>query len=99
VGDVLLNVGGLRLRGVSVIFSSLSGTRVCRLSSPMTCPTMFYGLLPRPVPGYELISQAGEVLRGGQTPFLNGAAPGASGLGGRGQPGCLNVRRILHLIR
>ncbi len=80
VGDVLLNDPAVRLARGFGNFQQVYLVRGLPIFSDDMSYNGLYGLLPRQYLGTELIERV-EVLRGANA-FLNGAAPGGSGLGG-----------------
>lgn len=80
VGDVLLNDPAVRVARGFGNFQQLYLIRGYPVYSDDMSYNGLYGLLPRQYFAAELVERI-EVLRGANT-FLNGAAPGGSGLGG-----------------
>lgn len=80
VGDVLLNDPAVRVARGFGNFQQLYLVRGLPIFSDDMSYNGLYGLLPRQYLAAELIERV-EVLRGANA-FLNGAAPGGSGLGG-----------------
>jgi iron complex outermembrane receptor protein len=80
VADVLLNDPGVRNARGFGNFQELYVVRGFPLYSDDLAYNGLYGLLPRQYIASELLERV-EVFRGANA-FLNGAAPGASGLGG-----------------
>lgn len=80
VGEVLLNDPAVRVARGFGNFQQVYMVRGLPVFSDDMSYNGLYGLLPRQYLGAELIERV-EVLRGANA-FLNGAAPGGSGLGG-----------------
>jgi len=80
VGEVLLNDASVRTARGFGNFQQLYMVRGLPIYSDDMAYNGLYGLLPRQYLAAELIERV-EVLRGANA-FLNGAAPGGSGLGG-----------------
>ncbi len=80
VGEVLLNDPAVRVARGFGNFQQLYKIRGLPIFSDDMSYNGLYGLLPRQYLAAELIERV-EVLRGANA-FLNGAAPGGSGLGG-----------------
>ncbi len=80
VGDVLLNDPSVRVARGFGNFQQLYMVRGLPIYSDDMTYNGLYGLLPRQYLAAELVERV-EVLRGANA-FLNGAAPGGSGLGG-----------------
>ena len=80
VGDVLLNDPAVRVARGFGNFQQLYMVRGLPVYSDDMSYNGLYGLLPRQYLAAELVERV-EVLRGANA-FLNGAAPGGSGLGG-----------------
>ncbi|MDP0499068.1 MAG: TonB-dependent receptor [Verrucomicrobiota bacterium JB022] len=80
VGDVLLNDPAVRVARGFGNLQQLYLVRGLPIYSDDMAYNGLYGLLPRQYLAAELIERV-EVMRGANT-FLNGAAPGGSGLGG-----------------
>ena len=80
VGEVLLNDAAVRTARGFGNFQQLYMVRGLPVYSDDMAYNGLYGLLPRQYLAAELIERV-EVLRGANA-FLNGAAPGGSGLGG-----------------
>lgn len=80
VGDVLLNDPAVRVARGFGNFQQVYLVRGLPIFSDDMSYNGLYGLLPRQYLAAELIERV-EVLRGANA-FLNGAAPGGSGLGG-----------------
>lgn len=80
VGDVLLNDPAVRVARGFGNFQQVYMVRGLPIFSDDIAYNGLYGLLPRQYLGAEIIERV-EVLRGANA-FLNGAAPGGSGLGG-----------------
>lgn len=80
VGDVLLNDPAVRVARGFGNYQQVYLVRGLPIFSDDMSYNGLYGLLPRQYLGAELIERV-EVLRGASA-FLNGAAPGGSGLGG-----------------
>ena len=80
VGDVLLNDPAVRVARGFGNYQQVYLVRGLPIFSDDMSYNGLYGLLPRQYLGAELIERV-EVLRGANA-FLNGAAPGGSGLGG-----------------
>lgn len=80
VGDVLLNDPSVRVARGFGNFQQLYVVRGLPIYSDDMSYNGLYGLLPRQYLAAELVERV-EVLRGANA-FLNGAAPGGSGLGG-----------------
>ena len=80
IGDVLLNDPAVRVARGFGNFQQLYLVRGLPIYSDDMAYNGLYGLLPRQYLAAELVERV-EVLRGANA-FLNGAAPGGSGLGG-----------------
>lgn len=80
IGDVLLNDPAVRVARGFGNFQQLYFVRGLPIYSDDMAYNGLYGLLPRQYLAAELVERV-EVLRGANA-FLNGAAPGGSGLGG-----------------
>lgn len=80
VADVLLNDPSVRVARGFGNYQELYVIRGFPLKSDDLAYNGLYGLLPRQFVATELLERV-EVLRGANT-FLNGAAPGGSGIGG-----------------
>lgn len=80
VGDVLLNDPAVRTARGFGNFQQVYIVRGLPIYSDDIAYNGLYGLLPRQYMGTEFVERV-EVLRGANA-FLNGAAPGGSGLGG-----------------
>lgn len=80
IGDVLLNDPAVRVARGFGNFQQLYMVRGLPIFSDDMSYNGLYGLLPRQYLATELLERV-EVLRGANA-FLNGAAPGGSGLGG-----------------
>jgi iron complex outermembrane recepter protein len=80
IGDVLLNDPSVRVARGFGNFQQLYLVRGLPIYSDDMSYNGLYGLLPRQYLAAELVERV-EVLRGANA-FLNGAAPGGSGLGG-----------------
>lgn len=80
IGDVLLNDPAVRVARGFGNFQQVYIVRGLPIYSDDISYNGLYGLLPRQYMGTEFVERV-EVLRGANA-FLNGAAPGGSGLGG-----------------
>ncbi len=80
IGDVLLNDPAVRVARGFGNFQQVYMVRGLPIFSDDIAYNGLYGLLPRQYMGTEFVERV-EVLRGANA-FLNGAAPGGSGLGG-----------------
>ncbi|WP_127997952.1 TonB-dependent receptor [Piscinibacter defluvii] len=80
IGDVLRNDPGVRIARGFGNYQQVYLVRGLPVFSDDVAYNGLYGLLPRQVLAAELVERV-EVLRGASA-FLNGAAPGGSGLGG-----------------
>ncbi|MEH6491948.1 TonB-dependent receptor [Halopseudomonas sp.] len=80
IGDVLLNDPAVRVARGFGNFQQVYMVRGLPIFSDDISYNGLYGLLPRQYMGTEFVERV-EVLRGANA-FLNGAAPGGSGLGG-----------------
>ena len=80
IGDVLLNDPAVRVARGFGNFQQVYLVRGLPIFSDDISYNGLYGLLPRQYMGTEFVERV-EVLRGANA-FLNGAAPGGSGLGG-----------------
>ncbi|MEH6799186.1 MAG: TonB-dependent siderophore receptor [Halopseudomonas sabulinigri] len=80
IGDVLMNDSAVRTARGFGNFQQVYLVRGLPIFSDDIAYNGLYGLLPRQYMGTEFVERV-EVLRGANA-FLNGAAPGGSGLGG-----------------